>query len=92
MKRKLISLYALVAITVAMAFIRPREERTYYIAVPERLIDPYYRLVQGGGDQLTVGQLKELQGVIMPQIERQYQVYFKEDSTKRKDSLNKKPW
>lgn len=74
-----------------LAFKRPREERMYYIAVPERLIDPYYRLMQGSGDQLTVGQLKELQAVVMPQIERQYKVYSKEDSTKVKDSLNKKP-
>lgn len=74
-----------------LAFKRPREERMYYIAVPERLIDPYYRLLQGGGDQLTVGQLRELQAVVIPQIERQYKVYFKEDSVKVKtDTLKHK--
>ena len=86
MKRRTIALY-LIALTVCLlAFVQQQGERQYYIGVPEKMIDAYYRLIQGDCDNLTVKQLKELQGVVIPQIQRQYQVYFKEDSIK-----NKKP-
>lgn len=93
-KRNIIALYTLIAITCLLAFIPQQQERQYYIGIPERLIDPYYRLMQGSTGDITPNQLKELQDVVMPQIQRQYLVYAKEDSLKTarlKDSINKKP-